>query len=95
MTEVGRILLTTAATVLGGVAVFVFGQLVSRFFIEPVYEQRKTIGAIADTLLFFENLLADSTDAPTGAVAETAARFRQLASEDGKPRGTGSRRRSY
>jgi len=43
VSEAERIVLTAATTILGGLIVFVGGQLASRFFIEPWYEQRKVM----------------------------------------------------
>jgi hypothetical protein len=40
-------------TVLSGVSVFVLGQIVIKFFIEPIHEQRKAIGKASDTLIFY------------------------------------------
>lgn len=39
--------------VLGGVAIFVIGQLALRFLIDPVIEQSKTIGEVAFALVFY------------------------------------------
>ena len=51
MSELERIILTSAITVVGATLVFVLGQITSRFFIEPCYEQRVVIGRIAEALL--------------------------------------------
>jgi len=40
-------------TVLSGVSVFVLGQIIIKFFIEPIHEQRKAIGKACDTLIFY------------------------------------------
>ena len=40
-------------TLLVGILVFVGGQLVGKFLIEPLHEQRKCIGAIPDALIFY------------------------------------------
>lgn len=46
MTEFLRIALTACVTILGGVIVYVIGQLLSKFFIEPSLELRKAIGEV-------------------------------------------------
>jgi len=46
-------LYTACLTVLIGVAVFVFGQIVVKFFIEPIHEQYKLMGEIAHSLVFY------------------------------------------
>src|SRR5215208_4509917 len=48
--------MTAALTVLAGFAVFVGGQIVQRFFLEPIQEQRKVIGEIAYVLLYHDNV---------------------------------------
>lgn len=77
MSDVERIVLTAATTILGGFFVFVGGHLASRFFIEAWYEQRKVIGSIAEALLNYAHLFAASGEAPPGA-QEAALRLRQL-----------------
>jgi hypothetical protein len=47
---------TAALTVFAGFVVFVAGQSVQRFVLEPVQEQRKVIGEIAYALLFYANV---------------------------------------
>ena len=46
MGDLEKILLTSASTILGGVIVFVIGQLVSKFLIEPIHELRKAVGEV-------------------------------------------------
>jgi hypothetical protein len=43
-------------TVLLAVLVYVLGQLIQRFIIDPITEQRKTIGEIANSLLYLGNI---------------------------------------
>ncbi|MBI5694968.1 MAG: hypothetical protein HZC51_04380 [Nitrospirae bacterium] len=45
-------------TVVSGVVVFVLGQIVIKFFIEPIHEQRKAIGVACDTLIFYSGYYA-------------------------------------
>jgi hypothetical protein len=47
---------TAALTVFAGFVVFVAGQIVQRFVLEPVQEQRKVIGEIAHALLYYGNV---------------------------------------
>lgn len=77
MSDVERIVVTAATTILGGFFVFVGGQLASRFFIEAWYEQRKVIGSIAEALLNYVHLFTNSGEAPPGT-REAALRLRQL-----------------
>ena len=41
MSELFKIVLTSSITVLSGILVFVGGQLIAKFFIEPIHEQRR------------------------------------------------------
>jgi hypothetical protein len=47
---------TAALTAVFGVAVFVVGQATQRFVLEPVQDQRKTIGEIAHAVLMYGNV---------------------------------------
>ena len=66
------ILLTSASTVLVGVFVFVAGQLIAKFVIEPVHELRKAIGETRFNLLFY----APAILTPIGRTRESADRAR-------------------
>lgn len=81
MTDLEKILWTAAATIVGGAIIFVFGQLASRFFIEPWYEQRKVVGAIAESLLNYAHMLANSMDLPPERTQDVGEKFRKLAAE--------------
>lgn len=52
MSDLEKILLTSVLTIAGGVSVFVIGQLLSKFIIEPVHELRKAIGQVRFNLAF-------------------------------------------
>ena len=49
-------LLKITLTAVGGVTVFVIGQLMAKFLIEPIHEQKKLIGEIAATIIFYSNV---------------------------------------
>lgn len=55
MSEVLQIALTSGFTILGGIVVFVVGQIVAKFVIEPLYEQSKLIGEIANSIIYYAN----------------------------------------
>ena len=57
MTELEKILWTSASTILGGVIVFVAGQLLSRFLIEPIQELKKAIGEVQFNLAFYAPII--------------------------------------
>src|SRR4051812_9700804 len=81
MSDLDKILLTALTTIIGGVTVFVIGQIIQRFIIEPIHEQRKLVGAIANTLLYYAHYLPDSVDRPIKDVGEAPDKFRRLATE--------------
>jgi len=51
----GQQLVIAGLTVLGGFLVYVAGQIFTKFFIEPFHEQKRTIGKIADAIIFYAN----------------------------------------
>jgi hypothetical protein len=52
----GSSIVTAAFTAMFGVVVLVVGQVILKFLIEPIQEQRKTIGEIAYNLTFLANV---------------------------------------
>lgn len=56
MSEISKILLTSLLTVFGGVIIFVVGQIFVKFILEPLNEQSKLIGEIANSLNFYANV---------------------------------------
>jgi CHAD domain-containing protein len=72
MSDLEKILVTSMLTILGGVVVFVVGQLLSKFVIEPVHELRKAIGEVRYNLLFF----APDILTPIGRTRESCDKVR-------------------
>jgi len=56
MSDLYKIILTSGLTIFGGVFVYTFGQIISKFFIEPIHDQSRCIGEISDSLIFYANL---------------------------------------
>lgn len=52
MTELEKIFVTSAVTISGGLILYVIGQFLSKFFIEPIYELKKVIGEVRFNLAF-------------------------------------------
>lgn len=52
MDDLTKVLLTSSATVFGAVTVFVLGQLIGKFVIEPVHELKQLLGEIRYALVF-------------------------------------------
>ena len=46
MSDLDKILLTALTTVIVGVIVFTVGQVLVKFLIEPIYEQRRLVGTV-------------------------------------------------
>ena len=57
MTELEKIIVTSAFTIGGGVVLYVTGQLLSKFFIEPTHELKKTIGEVRFNLAFYAPII--------------------------------------
>ena len=72
MSDLEKILFTAMLTVLGGVFVFVVGQLLLKFFIEPVHELRRAIAAVRYSFLFF----APDILTPVGRTIESSTKAR-------------------
>jgi hypothetical protein len=53
MNELTKILLTTSATIIVGVIVFVAGQLLGNFIIDPIHDLKKLLGEIRFGLIFY------------------------------------------
>jgi hypothetical protein len=77
--------LTTFLTVLSGALVFVVGQTVQQFILEPLQEQRRVIGDIAFELLYHANVGRFHTQEYRGEVGYT---LRRLAGELHRTRST-------
>jgi hypothetical protein len=52
--------ITSCFTVISGVLVFVVGQWVIKFFIEPIHAQSKLLGEIAYSLTFYANIFGNA-----------------------------------
>ena len=52
MSELEKIVWTAAFTIFGGVLVYVIGQLLSKFLIDPTHELKKVIGEVRFNLAF-------------------------------------------
>jgi hypothetical protein len=75
------ILLTSVITIIGGVSIFVIGQIFLKFFIDPVHELRAQIGRITDSLIYYADVYFNP-GLNTEEQAKTASRdLRRVASE--------------
>src|SRR5215510_8134795 len=62
--------LKIALTAVGGVAVFVMGQIIQKWFIDPIQEQRKLVGDIVFSIVEHSNLFHYSESFKTAAKAK-------------------------
>lgn len=88
MSELSKILLTSSITVIVGLLVFVLGQIVQRFYLEPINDLAKVIGEILYTVeLYAREPLAGANDSISKAIFSSdelrtaALAFRQCASK--------------
>jgi len=79
MSELFKIILTSSLTIFGGIFVYVFGQVISKFFIEPIHEQHKVIGEISDSLIFYANVYCNLGLLPKDMMDKASDKLRQLA----------------
>jgi len=73
--------LTAAITVIVGVVVFVLGQLAQKLLIEPIQEQKRTIGKVTHALTYYRNVGPDAPDGSESRTAEARGLYRDLAAE--------------
>jgi hypothetical protein len=81
MSELFKIFLTSAFTILGGVLIFALTQLIQKFLIEPAYEQSKVIGEICFGLIYYANRYTNPGVGRPEDLAATSDTFRRYASQ--------------
>lgn len=59
MSDLFKIVLTSSLTIFGGVIVFSLSQLIQKFLIDPVHEQKKVIGEISFGLTYYAGWFAN------------------------------------
>ncbi len=67
--------------VISGVSIFVIGQILIRFFLDPIQEQRKIIGEIIYSQIFYDNALPSLLDAEEKEQIETINEARKRSRE--------------
>lgn len=65
--------ITVGLTIFGGVCVFVIGQIVTKFFLEPLYEQRKIFGEIAEGVLYYAQYFCNPGEDDVGGCRSKGA----------------------
>ncbi len=76
-----KVLLTSSLTIIGGVIIYVLGQIIEKFFIKPIFDQKQIIGEIFDSLIFYANIYANPhMDGLKNSYDEASKKFRQQSS---------------
>lgn len=81
MSDLFKIVITSALTIFGGVLVFAMTQLLQKFLLEPVHEQSKVIGEIFFGLVYYSNRYANPGSGRPKDLADTSEAFRRYASQ--------------
>lgn len=74
-------------TVLSGTLVYTIGQIINKFFIEPIHSQKKTFGKISNALIYYANIYTNPVNENSNFNIESQMRedghlkFRNLACE--------------
>lgn len=81
MNEVWKIVLTACVTILGGVIVFSAGQLIQRFWIEPLHQLRTAIAKVEHLLVLYGDVVPRTGSLPDERRAKAREAFCQAAAE--------------
>lgn len=74
-----QIILTSVITITGGVFIFCFGQIILKFFIEPIHDLDQCRGKICDILIFYRNIYLNPNSASEDKLEEISKKLRSLA----------------
>jgi hypothetical protein len=75
---------TVFYTVLSGVLIYILGQIINKFIIDPIQHQKETFGKISDALIFYANIYTSPTKEGDNLLKnreEAQTKFRNLACE--------------
>ena len=72
---------TSALTIIGGVLIYVIGQILMKFVIDPIHELKAHIGRITDSLIFYANVYGNPGSLSTDETRKASDELRRLASE--------------
>lgn len=65
-------------TIVAAVTILVMGQIIIKFFIEPIHKQKEVIGEIVDALDYYANVYFSAALSKQEELQEASKRFRQL-----------------
>jgi hypothetical protein len=80
MSDIWKIVLTAAFTVVGGVIIYVLGHLLEVIFIEPIQRFRSLTGEIADSLVYYSNIYSNAGTVEREKMDEASEVYRHEAS---------------
>lgn len=72
---------TASVTILGGTVVLVFGQLTTKFFVEPIHAQAKLLGEIAHSLTYYAYVYGNADVLDDEIANEASKKLREQASQ--------------
>ena len=75
-----KIILTSGLTIIGGITIYVAGQLIARFFIDPYHEYQKSVGEIADALVYYADVYSNPGSGDRQRMDEAAKILREKGS---------------
>ncbi|MGD0589792.1 MAG: hypothetical protein ABSA44_03190 [Bacteroidota bacterium] len=78
MSDLDKILLTAATTILGGATLFMTTQVFTKIFLEPLFDLRKTIRDISYNLDFFAAVIRNAPVADANELNTARETFRTL-----------------
>ncbi|MFC2066797.1 hypothetical protein ACFLUO_07090 [Chloroflexota bacterium] len=81
MSEAWKIILTSIATITGGIIVYTVGHLLVALFIEPIHRLRSLIGEIADSLVFYADVYSNPGCGQKERMDEASEVLRRQASQ--------------
>ncbi|MFA6422301.1 MAG: hypothetical protein WCV92_02810 [Candidatus Buchananbacteria bacterium] len=73
--------MTIFLTIISGVLIFVIGQVIQKFIIEPIYQQKQVIGNIADSLIFYANIYSNPIKSKDKRYENASKKLRELSTQ--------------
>lgn len=73
--------MNVTVTVISGVLVFVLSQMAMRFIIDPIFEQRRTMGEVAYSVVFYSNVCSNPGLAEFDRMKEVSHALRKASSD--------------
>jgi hypothetical protein len=74
-------MLTVVATIFGGVIIFVTGQVILKWFIEPIQQFKKTLAEISNTSVRYAHAIHNPDAVPAELSDEVYDKLRQLSGQ--------------